>query len=96
MARWEIFSHLTNCIFLTTYVVPSLEKIIPGLCEVFTVDNQVESANAEERSLFRRIKKAISFCTFFLFLYQLLIKLRNLGCILFLLSLSLMGLLVSH
>ena len=59
------------------------------------MDNQVESANAEERSLFHRIKKAISFCTFFLFLGQLLIKLRNLGCILFPLTVSLMGLLVS-
>ena len=32
-----------------------IKKIIPGLFEVLTVDNQVESANAEERSLFRRI-----------------------------------------
>ena len=58
---WQLEVSL-NCIFLIIYVVPSLRKDIPGLIEVFAVDIQAESANAEEQSLFRRIKKT----TFFL------------------------------
>ena len=68
---------------------------MPGWIEIFTVDVLAESANAEERSLFRRIKKAVRFWPFFLFLCQILTKMGKLERILFLLSPSLMELLVA-